>query len=353
VVRSAGLSFDGIAVAALSQGGALYVWSDASGLWAKRTGATEGATPPQSPALRLADRCRAGLDAEADERGGAFVACSRATHDDADEASEVVVYKLDATLHASLFGSVGRAGRDGRGVSLAVQDQAVYVAYHDGTIGQHAITLARLDAEGLTRRLLSHAGSAASEPSLEAHGGHVYAAFSELALDAEGAVESAVWLARDDQPARRVAQTRADAATPKLTADARGLVLSYRDRSLGGGARSELYVLRLDAAGRPTSTARAIGRANAEGEPSVHGCGALTTALLPREYGGERFVGINALDGELSSLGAGHQLYETGRDFVLASGACVGGAWLLLAADRATPSEPGVEALALRFQCRD
>jgi hypothetical protein len=77
------------------------------------------------------------------------------------------------------------------------------------------------------------------------------------------------------------------------------------------------------------------------------------TALLPREYGGERFVGINALDSALSSVGAGHQLYATGREFVLASGTCIDGSWLLFAADRAPPGQPGSEAVALRFSCKN
>ncbi|MEY4514577.1 MAG: hypothetical protein RLZZ450_6699, partial [Pseudomonadota bacterium] len=184
--------------------------------------------------------------------------------------------------------------------------------------------------------------------------GHLYVAFSELALNAEGKAESTVMVSRDQAPATQLTHVRAASPTPKLTSDARGLVLSYRDRDrLRNGDRSELYVLRLDARGKPSGTPHAIGRANAEGEPSVYGCGALTTALLPREYGGERFVGINALDGELASIGAGHQFYATGRDFVLASGVCVDGAWLLMAADRAAPSKPGVDAVALRFSCRE
>jgi hypothetical protein len=345
-VHSAGLGFDGIAVAVPRSGGVVYLWSETTGLWARRG--------LEAPAVRLGARCRGGIDALPAREAGLFVACSRATEDDADESSEVVVYKLDDQLHASLFGSVGRAGRDGRGVALAVLPDALYVAFHDGSIGQHTVSLAKLGAAGLELHRLSRVGSAASEPSLLAHGGHLYVAYSELALNAEGQAEGAVVLSRDARPGVQIGHVRAVSPTPKLTSDARGLVLSYRDRDrLRSGDRSELYVLRLDAQGKPVSTPHAIGRANAEGEPSVYGCGALTAALLPREYGGERFVGINALDGELASIGAGHQFYATGKDYMLASGTCVDGAWLLMAADRAAPSKPGVDAVALRFSCRD
>jgi hypothetical protein len=366
IVHSDGLGFDGIAVAQPRSGAAVYLWSEQSGLWAKRG--------PRGRPVRLADRCRGGIDATpaqpsaaragASADAGLFVACSRATEDDADESSEVVVYELDQALHTTLFGSVGRAGRDGHGVALALQGDKLYVAFHDGSIGQHTVSLATLPVraerptrdgdEGLAVTRVSRTGQAANEPSLFAHAGHLYVAFSELALNAEGKAESAVMLSRDGAPAQQLTHVRAASPTPKLTSDARGLVLSYRDRDrTRNGDRSELYVLRLDAAGRPAGKAQAIGRANTEGEPSVYGCGALTTALLPREYGGERFVGINALDGELASIGAGHQFYATGRDFVLASGACVEGAWLLMAADRAAPSKPGVDAVALRFSCRE
>lgn len=346
VAHGLGLSFDGIAVAAVaSRDGhqsALYLWSDASGLWVRRG--------TSQPALRLTDRCRGGVAAQAAADGRVFVACSRATEDDADEASEVAVYELDGALHARPYGSVGRAGRDGRGVALALLQGAVHVAFHDGSIGEHAVSLARLDARGSTLRRVSHAGSAASEPALLAHGGHVYVAFNELSLSPAGDAESSLWLARDQLPARRILRTRATSPTPTLTADARGLVLGYRDR-VPGVPRSELFVQRLDRQGAPVGTPHSVGRANSDGEPTVHGCGALTTALLPREYGGERFVGVNALDGELRSMGAGHQLYATGRDYVLASGVCIDGAWQLLAADRASPAKPGVEAVALRFSC--
>lgn len=356
IVHSEGLGFDGIAVAKPTAGAVVYLWSERSGLWAQR-----GA---QARPVRLADRCRGGIDAlpvpaqlvgqDAKASASLFVACSRATEDDADENSEVVIYKLDDGLHASLFGSVGRAGRDGHGVTLAIHKDALYVAFHDGSIGQHTVSIARLDSAGTKVTRLSRSGQAAAEPSVFAHDGHLYVAFSELALNAEGKAESAVMLSRDQAPAVQLTHVRAASPTPKLTADAHGLVLSYRDRDrLRNGDRSELYVQRLDTRGKPAGSPHAIGRANAEGEPGVYGCGALTTAVLPREYGGERFVGINALDAELTSIGAGHQFYATGRDYVLASGACVDGAWLLMAADRAAPSKPGVDAVALRFSCRE
>jgi len=132
-------------------------------------------------------------------------------------------------------------------------------------------------------------------------------------------------------------------------------MLSFRDRARAerlNSTRNELYVARIGSDLGIVGTPRAVGRANTESEPSLQTCGGLTTALLPREYGGERYVGIHALDAELGQIGAGHQLYANGREFVQASGACLDGRWLLFAADRATPGKPGSEAVAMTFSCR-
>ncbi len=341
VAASPGLGFDAIAVATGARG-ALFVWSEPSGLWARR----ERSTP-----VRVGERCGGGLDVQVDgERE--LVACSGAGAPESD----VVVYGLASELTARSRTTVGRAGRDGRGVALALHAGAAYVLYHDGSIGEHAVWLARLGAGEATRRRLSPSGVAAGEPALFAHGGHLYAAFSTLELALGREVESTIWLARDLGPAVRVARARVAAPAPTLSADARGLMLGFRDRARlarGDPERNELYVARVTPEGALLGRARAIGRANSDGEPSLHGCGGLTAALLPRDYGGERFVGINALDGELSSLGPGHQFYASERDFVLAEAACAERGWTLVTASRAAPGRPGVEAVALRFSCSE
>jgi len=247
---------------------------------------------------------------------------------------------------------LGEAGRDSRGVSLALSGSGVHVAFHDGAIGEHGVLLASLDGEALSLRRVSRSKVAASEPALLAHDGHLYLAFSALSLPSAATAEAsaAVFIARDGEPARLLVHTQVADAAPTLAADDHGLVLGYRDRKRKG-ARSELSVVRLDAALQRVGLPRTIGRANSEGAPRLYGCAQLTAALLPREYGRERFVGVNQLDTQLASVGAGHQFYTTGHDFVLASGACLGDSLLMFAADRAGPSKPGVEAHALRFSC--
>jgi hypothetical protein len=323
VARSTGLSFDGVAVTG-SGADLAYAWSEQSGLFVR-----------QADAVQLGARCRGGIDAL---RAGQalYVACSRP----AEDGGEVVVYQVGKEAV-----TVGNAGRDGHGVSLAALGDRVYVAFHEGALGDHAVWLAQLGAAPVR---LSTPGHAAREPSLVAHAGHLYTAFAELELAAGPA--SQLLVSRDGAKPQRLASPRAFSPTPKLSADAQGVVLGYRD--LGReGKRSELRVVRLDASGKVAGPATSVGRANDAGEPNLYGCGSLVTALLPREYGGERYVGIHALDGELSALGAGHQLYQTGHDFVLANGSCDGAGLRLIAADRAAPSRPGVQAVSLRFRC--
>jgi hypothetical protein len=311
VARSRGLMFDGVAVAQ----GHVYAWSEEAGLFVR-----------SAQTRRLGERCRGGIDLDVID-GVPWVACSR--------PDGVVVYRGDEATR------VGNAGRDGRGVALAGE----WIAFHEGSLGDHAIWLAKL---GHSPVRLSREGKAAREPTLVAHGGHLYAAFAEL--DLHGAPASTLFVSRDGTPAKQLATPRTFSPTPRLTADARGLVLGYRDRAKEG-ARSELRVVRLGADGGVEGTPRVIGRANDVGDPNLYGCGSLIAALLPREYGGERYVGIHPLDEQLSALGNGHQLYESGHDFTLAAGTCDARGLQLFAAERAAPSQPGVQAVALGFHC--
>ncbi|MET0286978.1 MAG: hypothetical protein ABW352_21020 [Polyangiales bacterium] len=318
IARSEGLVFDGVAVAG-DAAHRVYAWSEQAGLFVRERGVR-----------RLGERCHGGLDVLV-HQGETWVACSR--------PDEVVLYRGAQAI------DVGEAGRDGHGVALAALGKQVHVAYHRGALGDHGIWLAQAGGEP---RRISHEGKAAREPTLVARAGHLYAAFAELSL--EGAPASKLFVSRDGSQAKQIADTRAYSPTPRLTADDRGLVLGYRDRAKEG-ARSELRVVRLDDAGHVSGAASVVGRANDVGDPNLYGCGELVAALLPREYGGERYVGIHALDEQLSALGNGHQLYESGHDFTLAAGTCDAHGLQLFAADRAAPSKPGVEAIALRFRC--
>lgn len=379
VARSDGLEFDGVAVAEAG----LFAWSSADGLFVAR----------HERRQRVGERCRGGV-ALAASAEAVYLACSRPS----EQVGEVVLQVLDQALHAQAVHVLGPAGRDGRGVALALRDGQPLVAFHDGSIGTHAISLASVHLQASAPpstsdtqtpdaaravppaqsassvRRVSRSGHAAAQPALLVHEGHAYLAFVELnwsdASDASAAsaatrgaptrtsdasaetsatTNAEIWIARDDEPARMVLRTAVDAPAPTLAADASGLVLGYRDRTRG--ARSELHVVRLDSALRPHGPTRVIGRANSEGAPSVYGCAGFTAALLPREYGSERFLAVNQLDQELAAVGAGHQFYTSGHDFVLASGACTRDALLVLAAERATPAKPGVEAMLLRFRC--
>ncbi|HEX5657371.1 MAG TPA: hypothetical protein VFX59_09250, partial [Polyangiales bacterium] len=279
----------------------------------------------------LGERCRGGIDLQVGH--GTWIACSRP----AEDGGNVVVYRDGVETR------VGNAGRDGRGVALAGDS----IVFHEGAIGDHAIWLAKVGAEP---RRISHVGAVAREPTLAAHGGHLYAAFAEISVG--GTPASTLFVSRDGTDAKQLARPLAYSPTPRLTADERGLVLGYRDR-VKEGARSELRVVRLDREARVVGAPQTVGRANDLGDPNLYGCGDLLAALLPREYGGERYVGIHALDEQLRALGNGHQLYQSGHDFTLAAGACAPHGLQLFAAERAAPSNPGVQAIALRFQCAE
>src|SRR4051794_148534 len=77
VVLNAELGFDGIALTSVTVSGrasALYVWSDATGLWAQ--------VGTHARATRLAERCRGGVAVTA-RAEQTYVACSRTLVDPA------------------------------------------------------------------------------------------------------------------------------------------------------------------------------------------------------------------------------------------------------------------------------
>jgi hypothetical protein len=318
------------------------VWSDASGSWLRRL---SGAGHATSPPVRVTERCEGGL-AIAETESGLVMGCMRPSA----EGGEARLLQLDQDGRPRSEVVLGPVGRDGHGVALARADGGVWAAYHEGTVGQHSVHVARVrDGRLVEDTRISHAERPGASPALIAAPQGYVAAWSETSWDGSTA-RSQVWVMRAGQAAKKLAESAVLDAAPSLTQDGANLLLSFRNRR-AQDKRSELYVMRLDAHLEPLAAPARVGRANSEGAPEVRACGGLRVAVLPREYGDEYYVALHALDENLRNLGGGHQYYANSREFVLADAACSQEGLTLLIGERAPPSRPGVEMLSLRFSC--
>ena len=244
---------------------------------------------------------------------------------------------------------LGQVGRDGSGVSIATDGDRLLVAYHDGTVQAYAARLVIIDDEQQTAKLLSDLSFAAGAPTIVARDGHWVAAFSETNIAADK-TSTRIIVQGDGQPARSLRETAFVDPAPTLIRNDASLWISYRDRS-PKNPKPDLYTARLGEKLELLGTPQQIGRANSEGAPSIVACETLQLALLPREYASERYIGVHGLDATLHNIGAGHQYYTNSRDFVLASGACVGSSALVLTSERKAPTDPGASLMALPFRC--
>lgn len=354
LARRPGLAFDAVRVARAGEGRLLAAWSDETGVWLR---SLDISGKPLDEERRVTERCAGGIDLHVQERAGAgpkgdarartLLACSRP-----GEPGAASLIELDRAGRMTRVHALGPVGRDGRGIALAVHGTRVEAVFHEGSFGQHVIHLAQVDEDArVETRVVSDAARVARTPTLLRHAGTRHVAWVENALSAQGEGPSEIWVQRGDEAPRKVTQSSVSDPAPHLSSDGEDLVLSFRHRK-ATDKRDELYVARLDASLRPQHAPRRVGRANSEGAPELHACSDLRAAVLPREYGGEHYVAVHPLDAEHHNLGGGHQYYANSREFVLASAACGAGSLSLVIAERAPPSHPGVEVLALRYACR-
>lgn len=322
----------------------LAAWSERAGLFARRL-APHGA--PDGAEVRIGERCQGGVALALTEEG-ALIGCVRPNGD--EDASEVALYTLDEALSVKDTRSLGRAGRDGRGIAVARDGARTYVAYSEGLVGAHTVRRILLEGDHTEDRVVSRPGRAGSEPSLFVDKGAVHAVFTETDYDAPAQPVVNIVAVDEHENTRTLRKVNVPNPSPSLTRDDRGLVLTYRDR-VGSDRRAELYALRLHddltKAGEPVK----VGRANTEGAPRLFVCGTWRLGLLPREYADERYVAIHALGPRLENLSGGHQFYANSREFVLASGACAGEELLFLAGEQKSPADRGVDLMAMRFRC--
>lgn len=345
-----GALFDGIDLA-MDHDRALAVWSDRAGLFARLV---EGHGRPLGDAHRLGPPCDGGV-ADARSPGGWWVACLRRAVPEKDAPGGVTLFALDDSLALRREHTFGRAGRYSTGVALAPDGDGVWVAWHDGTPGDHVAWLARVGAEQAPGEpwRVSRTGLAAGAPDVVVEDGEPVVAWAETWFGDDGYLVGQVLVSDGRAAPSEVAVIIHEDPRPVLLEDGDGgLLVGWRDEQ-PAGTHPRLILQRLGTDHRPVGEPQIVGRANGLGRPYLLECEDAITTVAPRTYGHwDVLVGINRMDAHLERLSVERQIYEYGVDFSLAAAACTGDHLLLLAAERGNTAHPRVRIRTGTLDCR-
>jgi hypothetical protein len=341
----------------MTQNGAQALWSDQLGLF--RSSLTHSGAP-----TRLADPCPGGIAALAwKER--VHVACLRPAQG-AQAAGELTLLSVEARGSAREQNGEARTstpvsktlaaiGRDARDVALAAWNETLYVAYGDGAVGGPRVQLIAFDLRAGRAgppTALSRVEQNGREPTIIVDQGVPVVVFAASELQAKGARDRLL-ISRAAKSAVALCELLSTSPRPALGRDRDGLVLAYRDLPRPK-ARSLLHVARLDAKqGKLSGAARAIGRANSQGGPSLALCERTRAAVVPLDHAGELYIAFNPLGARLETPEMNHQYYENEREFVANASVCANGYPLTLIAERTEANHPRARLLAAEFRCTE
>ncbi len=336
IARAEGSAFDGVELIATDDG-ALLVWSDRSGLWAREL---DAGGAPRGEARRLGTRCPGGVAATLDG-GATLVACGRPVDRDRGRDGAIVLLRIeDGAVQAA--GRVEPVGAESYGVEVLRHGERTLVGYRDADVFVARARLAEVTGERAEARALSSEGTLASAPSLAVHDGALIAAWTESWFDPSGRPAGHLFTMREGDPPRPSLDVGDVDVRVRLATDARGPMVALRDRR-PRGADPRAFAGRLDDRLRLTLPAlRSPGRADdADGRPMLVPCGDHVFSVATRTSSRQvTMVSIRRLDAELRSVEPEHQIYEYHARFVRAVGACVDDRLLVAVGERQTEVSP-------------
>lgn len=330
--------------------GALAVWSDRTGTFARLV---DHAGRPTTEARRLGPPCDGGVAAT---RSGPrwVVGCLRRAVPEKADGGGVTLLALDDALELVERKSFGRAGRYSAGVDVASDGEHEWIAWHDGTPGDHAAWVVRVGNDGGSSEpwRVSREGIAAGAPSVVVYDGGPVVAWAETWFGDDGYLVGQVLVSDTRAAPTEVEVIIHEDPRPVLAIDQRGLLVGWRDE-MPAGTLPRLVLARLGDDLTPRGEPRVVGRANGAGGPQLLECDGAVVTVAPRTYGRwEVLVGINRMDAALDRLTVERQIYEYGVDFSLAAAACAGEHVLLLAAERGNTTHPDVSIRTATIDCR-
>ncbi|MFW5925453.1 MAG: hypothetical protein ACOCV4_04755 [Myxococcota bacterium] len=313
-------------------------WSDPSGAYARPL---EPGGAPAGERRSLGPPCRGGL-AVAGTADALWAGCLRPG--DGAQPGRAQLLRVDEASTAPV--DLGPAGRDSRGLDVAVHGERASVVWHDGTPGAWTIRQATVDLRrGKVRTRPLSEGRAAETPTLLRHAGRIAVAWVESWLGDEGTPRGRVILQRGNRRPEPVAKVHWAHPLPSLAADGRGPVLAFRD-ARPGHARPGLYLQRLSTRLQPVGSPKRVGRADGPGRARPIPCRDGWTTVAPITWNRHRLVNLARVDAQFEPPEHEHRLYEWGTAFVQADALCRADGLLLLLAERGDSVRPAARLRA-------
>ncbi|WP_157069170.1 hypothetical protein [Sandaracinus amylolyticus] len=325
----------------------LAVWSERAGAFVR---ALDAHGAPSGEATRIGPSCEGGLAAVVHD-GALHVACGRRGREGRDDEGGVQLYVVREGA-VSARASLGAMGRDGSGVSVAIDAQgAPWLGWQEAEGAVSEAWIARA-SDGATTERLSSPRFRASRPALLASGDRVLATWAETWLDRDGDVEGRVMLRAGARAARPVADLAFDASLPMLRDGVAGdVVLGFRDRR-PGGSRPRFQIARVQSDATAIDRIESAAHANATGASTTIACGGDVFVIAPRTHSRtERLVSVRRYTRELEARGPEMQIYEHGAAFEHADATCVGDHVVVLFASRRSQLQQQGSVRAVAVNC--
>jgi len=346
--------FDGLAVTP-TDGGAVALWSDTSGLYGRRVdrkGRGVGAV------ARIGGRCPGGLAARASGKSIA-IACLRpgvsTAPGDTGEGGAVgavALRTIDARLSVTGAIHFGSAGPLSRGVSLVHVDGGLRAVWLDAAAEHNRVWFAQVDAEGNAGppRIVSDRSREAGIPDVVAHAGKPVVVFREAFMqDGKPAAQLVLWSPGAGRT--MLARLSHEHPSPRLAVLDDDLYVVYRDRRRRE-ERIGLYVARIRSARIVAPGPLRVARADGDATPALSPCfGGLVTST-PRTFAGDYFVGVSWLGPGPTAPTLEQQFYEDAHEFTDTAAACVGEEALLLIGERGRLAQKETTLRSATFSCR-
>lgn len=354
IARAEGSQFDDVAIVARGRG-AVVLWSDRSGLYARDVRANG---EPRGDARRVFASCPGGIDAAIGGDGVLLVACARPADRDRGREGEISILRVRGA-RSRVIARGGPVGSESFGVSLAASGEHIAVGWRNADVFTARAHFGFVRGGELEASVVSDDRRLASAPSVMLRRERVTYAYTES------------WMERDGLPAGRlfvksftIGQQSAyplDGAIDvgdidgrvRVSADERGTIVAFRDRRPRGRAL-RAFAGRIGGDLRlPLERLRSPLRADAEhARPQIVPCGDHLIALSTRDTSREvTMVTLRRLDAELRSVGPEHQIYEYHARFPHALAACVNDRLMILVGERQSEVEPSPRLRTFTMRC--
>lgn len=337
------------------QGNPVTFWSDASGLYGrllKSNGMLLG------PVVSIGPRCKGGIDTSISDTS-IYLAClrhSRSSYTDSQMmgtgpwGDAITVYQLNHRLEVQWTGRFGQPSPMGKGISIAVRQDMIWVAWHAGFPSGNSVWMTEIiNRQENVPRIVSNSNRSAGAPFISVDETGIQMVWEESWVETDN-LHGEIMFYNGRRAPFPIQAITYHAAMPQLLKMGKKTLLAYQDqpninRTVG------LYFGRLGSDGQVIGEVRRVARADTEERPSIDTCADGIVTASPRTYGQDRLIGVNWFDMSFSRISGEQQFCEDAREFSIAKAVCTGSKALLLVGERGSSTQKYTTVRSVTFWC--